>query len=109
MTLDGEAAGTFQIGASILDSSNDTFYNQVVYNVTGLDYTQHTLIVALDDLQNTGNSYNQLLFDRAEYTCVFNVSFSSQVSYSLYLRSIDDSITPTPPSSSSATHTYVFI
>ena len=70
MTLDGVPSATYQNPLSVVDSVNSTIYWQIVYAVTWLENTQHTLIVALDDLANSDNPYNLLLFDRAVYTWV---------------------------------------
>ena len=68
MTLDGVKSGTYQNDAYVLNFPNDTIYEHIVYSNAGLDNTQHTLIVTLDDLQDSDNPYNQMLFDAAKYS-----------------------------------------
>ena len=72
MTLDGVLSGRYQNDAFVSDFPNDTIYEHIVYSGAGLENSQHTLIISLDDLQYSNMPINQMLFDAAVYTCVLS-------------------------------------
>ena len=65
MYLDGALAGKYQ---NDLFNPNNPIYNETVYAASGLEDTQHTLLVTMDDPQNSGYLHNVLLFDSFVYT-----------------------------------------
>ena len=74
MYLDGVASGTYQ---NDLFNPNDPIYGELVYSVSGIEDTQHTLLVTMDDPRSSYAPYNLLLFDRFVYTFVIQLLTSS--------------------------------